>query len=128
MPNILIVEDEAHLADGLTFNLEREGHEITVARDGTSADRFLTDSSLSFDLVLLDLMMPALNGERILELLHGAAATRKVAVVLHSSKSGEELSQVVSETGAAGAITKTSSDTDFIHQFDRIVAAVGLSK
>ncbi len=61
MPLILIVEDEAHIADGLRFNLEAEGHEVEVVGDGRAAvDRILRDGGL--DLVILDLMLPEMGG------------------------------------------------------------------
>lgn len=57
---ILIVEDEAHLAQGLLFNLQAEGHEIAIDSDGESAlDRL---SRESFDAVLLDVMLPGKDG------------------------------------------------------------------
>ncbi|MEQ1643971.1 MAG: response regulator, partial [Pyrinomonadaceae bacterium] len=58
--NILIVEDEKHLADGLKFNLEAEGHEAEVADDGEIADSRLSEQR--FDAVLLDVMLPGMNG------------------------------------------------------------------
>jgi len=62
MPRILVVEDEAHLAEGLQFNLEAEGYEVEIAVDGpTAADR-LTASDASYDLVILDLMLPGMVG------------------------------------------------------------------
>jgi DNA-binding response OmpR family regulator len=62
MPKILVVEDEAHLADGLRFNLEAEGHEVEIAADGPTAAERLTASDASFDLVILDLMLPGMTG------------------------------------------------------------------
>ncbi len=62
MPRILIVEDEAHLAEGLQFNLEAEGHSVEVVRDGASAADRLSDAVGVFDLVILDLMLPQMSG------------------------------------------------------------------
>jgi len=62
MPRILIVEDEAHLADGLRFNLEAEGHQTRVASDGESALSVLGDRSQHFDAVILDVMLPGRDG------------------------------------------------------------------
>ncbi len=57
---ILIVEDEAALADTVRYNLEREGYAVAVASDGRRAlDRFRTDDP---SLVILDLMLPELSG------------------------------------------------------------------
>lgn len=61
-PRILIVEDEHHLAQGLSFNLEADGHDVQVIGDGDVALRRLTDEPGRFDLVLLDVMLPGRDG------------------------------------------------------------------
>ena len=62
MSRVLVVEDEAHLADGLRFNLEAEGHSVDVARDGESAlDRLVTKEE-RFDAIVLDVMLPGKSG------------------------------------------------------------------
>jgi len=59
---ILVVEDEMHLADGLRFNLEAEGHEVDVDGDGQQAlDRLLEHRS-RYDAVVLDVMLPGKDG------------------------------------------------------------------
>jgi DNA-binding response OmpR family regulator len=61
MPRVLVVEDEAHLAEGLAFNLEAEGYEVEVEGDGrAAAERVQAPPQL--DLVILDLMLPGLTG------------------------------------------------------------------
>lgn len=59
---ILIVEDEGHLAEGLLFNLQAEGHDATVAVDGESAVDWLLHKGERFDAVLLDVMLPGMDG------------------------------------------------------------------
>src|SRR2546421_1757954 len=62
MSRVLIVEDEAHLAQGLRFNLEAEGHSVDVVGDGEAAlDRLLTNKQ-QFDAVVLDVMLPGKDG------------------------------------------------------------------
>ncbi len=62
MSRVLIVEDEAHLAQGLRFNLEAEGHSVDVVGDGEAAlDRLLTNKQ-QFDAVVLDAMLPGKDG------------------------------------------------------------------
>jgi len=66
---ILIVEDEAHLADGLRFNLEAEGHEVDVDGDGQQAlDRLLANRS-RYDAVVLDVMLPGKDGFSVVKQL-----------------------------------------------------------
>ena len=57
---ILVVEDEAHLAKGLKFNLEREGYLVSLVDNGESAIDLLGEQG--FDLMILDIMLPKLNG------------------------------------------------------------------
>ena len=62
MSRILIVEDEAHLADGLQFNLQAEGHATKIAPDGQIAVDLLLKNHEEFDAVLLDVMLPRKDG------------------------------------------------------------------
>ena len=59
---ILIVEDEQHLAEGLRFNLEAEGFEVEVAADGRIALDVLTADDKTFDAIVLDVMLPEIDG------------------------------------------------------------------
>jgi len=62
MSRILVVEDESHIAEGLRFNLEAEGHSVEISGDGEDAlDRMLVKNQ-AFDLVLLDVMLPGKDG------------------------------------------------------------------
>lgn len=58
---ILIVEDEKHIADGLSFNLEAEGFETKIAADGKTALDILT-AETNFDAIILDVMLPEIDG------------------------------------------------------------------
>lgn len=60
MSNILIVEDEEHLANGLRFNLEAEGHKVAVAGDGERALEMLVQHN--YDAIVLDVMLPGRDG------------------------------------------------------------------
>ena len=62
MSNVLIVEDEKHLADGLRFNLEAEGYSVEVVGDGEAALSLLMTNRERFDAVVLDVMLPGKDG------------------------------------------------------------------
>ena len=62
MSHLLVVEDEAHLAEGLRFNLEAEGHSVEVVGDGESAMERLRRAKEKFDAVVLDVMLPGVDG------------------------------------------------------------------
>jgi len=59
---VLVVEDEAHLAGGLKFNLEAEGHSTQLAGDGEAALKRLLENKEHFDAVVLDVMLPGIDG------------------------------------------------------------------
>jgi DNA-binding response OmpR family regulator len=75
MPRILIVEDEASLAKGMQFNFEIEGYEVEVVTDGAEAFRRLTAREAgvtAWDLVILDVMLPGMDGYAVAERLREA--------------------------------------------------------
>ena len=69
MSRVLVVEDEAHLAQGLRFNLQAEGHAVEVAGDGETALDMLVEKSERFDAVVLDVMLPGKSGFDVAALL-----------------------------------------------------------
>jgi DNA-binding response OmpR family regulator len=76
MSRVLIVEDEAHLATGIKFNLEIEGYEVEVVGDGAPALERLAavrgDGVPAFDLVILDVMLPAVDGFQVADQMRRA--------------------------------------------------------
>jgi DNA-binding response OmpR family regulator len=62
MSRILVVEDEAHIAQGLRFNLEAEGHAVEVTSNGEDALRRLLMERENYDLLVLDVMLPGKDG------------------------------------------------------------------
>jgi len=62
MSRILVVEDEQHLAGGLRFNLEAEGYRVDVAETGEGALELLAADPAAFDVVVLDVMLPGVDG------------------------------------------------------------------
>jgi DNA-binding response OmpR family regulator len=72
MSRILVVEDEAHLAEGLRFNLEQEGHSVQVVGNGEEALDRLLKSKEEFDALVLDVMLPGKNGFTVAHALRDA--------------------------------------------------------
>jgi DNA-binding response OmpR family regulator len=62
MSRILLVEDEAHIAQGLRFNLEAEGHSVAITENGEEALELLRARDPQFDLMVLDVMLPGMDG------------------------------------------------------------------
>ena len=71
MTRVLVVEDEAHLAQGLRYNLQAEGHAVEVAADGETALERLVEKRERFDAVVLDVMLPGKSGFEVAALLRG---------------------------------------------------------
>lgn len=79
--SILVVEDEHHLAVGIKFNLQAEGYHVVVTDDGHAALREITDNSRSYDLVILDLMLPGMSGYTLCETLRDAGYSMPVLIL-----------------------------------------------
>jgi DNA-binding response OmpR family regulator len=72
MSRVLVVEDEAHIAQGLRFNLEAEGYAAEVVGDGEAATDRLLEKKESFDAVVLDIMLPGKDGFSVVSELRAA--------------------------------------------------------
>jgi two-component system response regulator RegX3 len=99
--SVLVVEDEESFIDALTIGLDREGFDVTIARDGQEALTLFAKNS--FDVVLLDLMLPKMSG---LDVCRSMRATSSVPIIIVSAK-GEEVDMVLMlEIGADDYVTK----------------------
>ena len=88
MSRILVVEDEQHLADGLRFNLEAEQYEVDLVDNGEEAlQRLMADAS-RYDLVILDVMLPGIDGFAVATELR--QAKRFVPVLMLTARSRSE--------------------------------------
>lgn len=72
MSNILVVEDETHLAEGLRFNLEAEGYQVDVVETGEAALELFRAEKPAFDVVVLDVMLPGKDGFTVISELRQA--------------------------------------------------------
>lgn len=103
---VLVIEDEKALVDALVYNLDREGYEVAVAHDGQDG---LRKAQAIPDIILLDIMLPGINGIEILRELRGNEKTKSIPVIVVSAKS-EETDQVVGfSMGADDYVTKPFS-------------------
>src|SRR5690349_15549386 len=98
MRTILIIEDESDLAELVAFNLEKEGYQPLIARDGQVG---LESARInSPDLILLDLMLPGLPGTEVCKILKNNEKTAGIPIIMLTAK-GEEIDRVVGfEVGA----------------------------
>ncbi len=109
---ILVVEDEPDIAEVLKFNLERAGFAVSVERRGDSALEAIRRRPP--ELVVLDLMLPGLDGLELARLLKRDPATSGLAIVMLTAK-GEELDRIVGlELGADDYIAKPFSPREVV--------------
>ncbi len=101
---ILVVEDEQDILELLTFNLTREGYEVTGISNGEQALRDIP--RLQPHLVLLDLMLPDVDGLEICRILRSSQATAKIPIIMITAK-GEPSDVVLGlQTGADDYLAK----------------------
>ena len=106
-PRILIIEDERALTRVLCYNLEREGYEVVVAHDGLEGLRRAQTQPV--DVIILDLMLPTLNGLDVCRELRASERTRDIPIVMLTAKA-EETDQIVGfSLGADDYVTKPFS-------------------
>jgi PleD family two-component response regulator len=101
---ILLVEDELHLREVLRFQLEAEGYEVLQAKDGREALELAPNGQP--DLILLDVMLPYVDGYEVCRRLRHSFATRHIPIILLTAKTEVEGKILGLEGGANDYITK----------------------
>jgi DNA-binding response OmpR family regulator len=122
-PRILLVDDEQPIQTLLSFPLQRDGYEVVAVSDGQEAlDRF---SEQPFDLVVLDLMLPKVDGLEVCKRLRARSA---VPIIMLTAKS-EEIDKVLGlELGADDYITKPFSMREFRSRVKAALRRAGMAK
>jgi len=112
MSRILIIDDEQDILDLLSYNLEREGYSILTASDGLTAKELSLNSSP--DLIILDLMLPGINGLELCRLVRNNPKTADIPVMMLTAR-GEEVDKVLGlEIGADDYVTKPFSIPEIV--------------
>ena len=91
-PKILIIEDERTLQEVLQYNFEREGFEVSIAADGQDGVR--RARSFEPDVILLDLMLPIIDGLEVCRQLRADVKTQGIRILMLSARS-EEVDEIV---------------------------------
>lgn len=103
-PTILIIEDERALVEVLTYNLKKEGFEVLSSTDGQDGLR-RAQTSLP-DLIVLDLMLPVIEGLEVCRVLKSGSRTRDIPLLMLTARS-EEVDEIVGfQMGADDYVTK----------------------
>lgn len=111
-PEILVVDDEPDILNLLDYNLRKAGFKVLAAKDGPEA--IDTARLKRPDLILLDIMLPNMEGTEVLKRLKTFDATRHIPVIMLTAK-GEEVDKIIGfELGAEDYITKPFSPRELI--------------
>jgi len=112
---ILIVEDEAEIADIVRAYLEREGFKVFIAKDGKTA---LSVLKRGFDLIILDLMLPDIQGEEICKAIRGDS---DIPIIILTAKSDEETKIKGLGIGADDYIVKPFSPRELVARIKALI-------
>jgi len=117
---IMIVDDDPTTLSVVGAVLQNSGHEV-IPRD-TAIGTTLAILRQKPDVVLLDVRMPGLAGDKLATLIEQEATSRPI-VILHSSLPAQDLERLARSSGAAGCVPKGSAPAIFLSKFESIVAA-----
>ena len=111
-PKILVIEDEPDILEVIQYNLEREGHKVIACRNGEQGlSRIRTDNP---DLVILDLMLPGMDGVEVCRQVKSDPVTRAIPIIMVTAKSEESDIVLGLGIGADDYITKPFSPRELV--------------
>jgi two-component system alkaline phosphatase synthesis response regulator PhoP len=124
--HILIIEDEEHIVELIKFNLENNGYKVTYALDGLKGLELI--ESEQPDLVLLDLMLPNVDGIDICNRVKNNKNLKEIPIIMLTAKSGETDKIVGLEIGADDYITKPFSVRELLARIKVVLRRYQVTK
>lgn len=124
MARVLACDDDHVIRGLLEVNLEMEGYDVVTASDGQDALNKVRETSP--DLILLDVMMPILNGWQVAEALQADEATSHIPIVFLSARAMEADVQKGTSLGAASYVTKPFDPIDLMELVASLLAERGI--
>lgn len=125
MANILVIEDAEEFAALIQFKLKGAGHNVTLAENGKLGLEAAEKSPP--DLIVLDVMMPVMNGLETLSRLRSNPALKSIPVIMLTAQSSEQEIVRGLEQGADDYITKPFSTKVFLARVNAILSRTGKS-
>jgi DNA-binding response OmpR family regulator len=104
MPKIAIIEDDPAISQMYRFKFEADGYEVETAENGKLGLELT--KSMKPDIILLDLMMPEMNGDEMLKLLRATPWGKDIKVVILTNKGEQEIPPEVKTLGVSAVILK----------------------
>ena len=114
---ILIVDDEPDIVELLSFNLKAEGYEVITAASGLEA--LNQARAVLPDLIVLDLMLPELDGLAVSEILHRLPSTAPIPIIMLTAWKSELSRAIGLANGAEDYVTKPFSPRDLVQRVNR---------
>jgi CheY-like chemotaxis protein len=113
-PTVMVVDDDANIRAILRYRFEKEHYIVQVATDGLDALRQVRDRRP--DLIILDLMMPEMDGIQLLSHLRSSPQTERIPVVILTALGADAYGDKTRELGAAGVVTKPFSPRHLVQE------------
>lgn len=115
MPKMILLVDDSDVLRKITsFNLKKQGYEVVEARDGIEALEKLEE--LKPDLMILDIMMPRLDGFNVLKRMQESDEWKDIPVIVLTAKGGEEDEELALSLGAKKVMTKPFSPIQLLEE------------
>lgn len=115
---VLIAEDEPHIVESLSFVLQHSGYEVTSVLDGEAAmARLRSDPP---DVMILDVMLPRLNGFEVLKRVKSDPVLRSIPVIILTAKGQTQDRRMAEEIGVDGFMTKPFSNREIVEEVRRL--------
>lgn len=116
---ILVVDDEPDIVELVTYNLRKEGFDVTSAFDGSEALAIIRKEK--FDFIILDLMLPGVQGMEICRILRNDPTTKNIPIIMLTAK-GEEIDKILGlEMGADDYMTKPFSPRELLTRIKTVM-------
>tara|TARA_R110000796_G_scaffold10692_5_gene35825 strand:+ start:98158 stop:98541 length:384 start_codon:yes stop_codon:yes gene_type:complete len=111
-PKVLIAEDEETIVESLSFLMEKEGYDVSVATDGQTAIKMIARDIP--DMVLLDVMMPGCDGFEVVRAVRADPKTKPIPIMMLTAKTREVDRRKGLELGVDDFVTKPFSTRDVV--------------
>lgn len=119
---VVVVDDDKEIQEIVTFVLSRNGFDVAVASDGQQLQHVLVTTAP--DLIILDVMMPGLDGYQIFASLRENAATRHIPVIIMTAHAENIYERISRDLGAAEHITKPFHPLDLVGKVQRLLQTI----